>query len=355
MLYFDNGKIRLNNRQYTIQTSALSNIVDSFVAPSNKVGNGSGEARLYVSSQSVSPIFNFNPNISPINKGNKSYIACSHPCFLSRDNLFKYMEDAEIDYFSPNNHYRKDLSLLYNDRLDLISALPDEIYFHVYNQNGALDSSRFYIGSVDDAWSLIRELSLPKLTCVTIYKLINDSDPSDILYYFELNHISNLSHPLTYSRNHLTSTLTTEISDQIQNDTTISKTERETLITSRLGQGKFRLNVLSIMPQCPFTGISEPFLLRASHIIPWACCSNNHDRLDGYNGLTLTPTYDVLFDKGYISFTDNGQLMVSPFLPNNIRLSLNLFEGQVYNINNINGARNIYLEYHRNHIFKSKE
>ena len=106
------------------------------------------------------------------------------------------------------------------------------------------------------------------------------------------------------------------------------------------------------MPTCPFTGISDTFLLRASHIIPWSQCTSNHDRLDGYNGLALTPSYDVLFDKGLISFNDDGSLLISPRLNPQISSSLGLVDGQVYNIQNINGNRNIYLEFHRNHIFK---
>ncbi|MGY5218436.1 HNH endonuclease [Clostridium butyricum] len=354
MILFDkiNSKIIVNNISYTIQDSAQANIADSFVDTSNKAGTGSGEARLYVSSQSITPIFNFNHNMQRISKGNKSYVPCDKPCFLSKDNLIKYMEDAELDYFSPNNNYRQDVSLLYQHRLNKIYSLQyDETYFNIYNQNGDFDSARFYIGSVDYAWSFIRELSLPKITYVVIYKLVNDLNPMDILYYFELNHISNRAHPLSYSTHTINNT-SIEIQNNIVNDTSISNTEKETIVNSRIGQGKFRTNVLSIMPNCPFTGISEPFLLRASHILPWSDCSTNEDRLNGYNGLTLTPTYDVLFDKGFISFQDNGQLLISPFLPHQIRISLNLIEGQIYNIANFSGQRNVYLDYHRNNIFK---
>lgn len=350
MINFYNNKIILNNVPYTIQDSAQANIVDSFVDPANKTGSGSGEARLYVSSQSITPIFSFNPNIPPIVKGRKSYVACENACFLSRDNLIKYMEDSEIDYFSPNNHYRQNLANLYNHRLNNIYNLPqDETFFHIYNQNGDFDSARFYIGSIDSAWSLIRELSLPNLTYVTIYRLVNDTDSTDVRYYFELNHASSSSKHLVHSRQF--SNFVAE--NTINNDTTINSTVRETIINARLGQGKFRTDVLSIMPQCPFTLISDPFLLRASHIKPWAYCTTNTERLDKYNGLALTPTYDVLFDRGLISFSNNGNLLLSPFLPYEIRTSLNLIAGYNYNIANFNGEKNDYLEYHRNFVFKN--
>ena len=67
------------------------------------------------------------------------------------------------------------------------------------------------------------------------------------------------------------------------------------------------------MPYCPFTMINDERLLRASHIKPWVV-SNDKEKLDPKNGLTLSPTYDVLFDRGFISFQDNGNLMVSPFI-----------------------------------------
>ena len=107
------------------------------------------------------------------------------------------------------------------------------------------------------------------------------------------------------------------------------------------------------MPRCPFTGISDSFLLRASHIIPWSQCRNNHERLDGYNGLTLTPSYDVLFDRGLISFNNDGSLLISSKLNLQIIMSLNLISGQIYNIENSTGNRNLYLERFILHYSKS--
>ncbi|EKN3943128.1 TPA: HNH endonuclease [Yersinia enterocolitica] len=86
-------------------------------------------------------------------------------------------------------------------------------------------------------------------------------------------------------------------------------TTAERLIQARVGQGLFRQNVLALYPQCPVTGVSMPELLRASHIKPWRD-SSDEERLDPYNGLMLAPHVDVLFDKGYISFTDDGYMIV---------------------------------------------
>ena len=55
---------------------------------------------------------------------------------------------------------------------------------------------------------------------------------------------------------------------------------------------------------------SDPNFLIASHIKPWKV-SDNVLRLDGSNGLTLAPRIDRLFDKGYITFSQDGSLFLS--------------------------------------------
>lgn len=91
----------------------------------------------------------------------------------------------------------------------------------------------------------------------------------------------------------------------------ISVTEKEQLVRSRRGQGQFRLNVQAVSPRCLLTGVTDQSFLIASHIKPWKDCSNP-ERLDGYNGLMLAPHVDKLFDRGWISFLDNGELIVAP-------------------------------------------
>ncbi|WP_311946969.1 HNH endonuclease [Halomonas piscis] len=96
-----------------------------------------------------------------------------------------------------------------------------------------------------------------------------------------------------------------EIEKQIRNRTDLSATEKEQLVLSRRGQGRFRRALEVIEPRCRITGLAEKRHLKASHIKPWRDSSNS-ERLDGNNGLLLTPHIDHLFDQGYISFSDNG-------------------------------------------------
>ena len=87
-------------------------------------------------------------------------------------------------------------------------------------------------------------------------------------------------------------------------------TEAEALVKARVGQGKFRNNLIEYWKGCSVTNCKYITILIASHIKPWKD-SSNKERLDVYNGLLLLPNIDKLFDKGYISFRDTGKIMIS--------------------------------------------
>ncbi|AUD03466.1 HNH endonuclease [Spirosoma pollinicola] len=90
----------------------------------------------------------------------------------------------------------------------------------------------------------------------------------------------------------------------------IPQTVKDQLIKARVGQGIFRTNVSGIEQACRLTGITNKALLIASHIKPWRI-STNEEKLDKYNGLLLSPHVDKLFDKGWISFSDEGDVLIS--------------------------------------------
>ena len=135
----------------------------------------------------------------------------------------------------------------------------------------------------------------------------------------------------------------------IKNNTTIDTTEKQELVLARRGQGKFRRNLEQIEDCCRLTGVRDRRFLRASHIKPWRLCETNHERLDGYNGLLLTPTFDHLFDKGYISFSDDGAILIPDRLPNEVRCSLGL--AQAVNAKTLTEAHEKYLAFHRKGVF----
>lgn len=88
-------------------------------------------------------------------------------------------------------------------------------------------------------------------------------------------------------------------------------TERQGLVTSRVGQGAYRKRIIHRWEyECAVTGFTNPEILIASHIKPWRL-SNDCERLDVNNGILLSPVYDALFDKHFISFENSGKILLS--------------------------------------------
>ncbi len=139
----------------------------------------------------------------------------------------------------------------------------------------------------------------------------------------------------------------------IRNDGNLSDTETEAIVNARKGQGKFRENVIKTHRFCPFTGISNPLLLKASHIKPWAKCKSHKERLDPMNGLPLSPTADHLFDQGYISFGHDGKAIFSGRITEDEFELLGIFPKQkIYSLMTSATTHLQYFEFHRKYIFK---
>ena len=131
---------------------------------------------------------------------------------------------------------------------------------------------------------------------------------------------------------------------KIENDQSVSKTERLSITRSRVGQGLFRERLIGYWHGCSITSFPHYDILVASHIKPWKV-SDNQQRLDVYNGLLLLPNYDKLFDKGYISFDDNGSIVFSPYLAKSDRSLLGL--NDLVHLLKIDAQHKNYLKYHR--------
>ena len=131
----------------------------------------------------------------------------------------------------------------------------------------------------------------------------------------------------------------------------IEETTRKALVAARVGQGRFRTDVLVVEPRCRITGVEDQRLLIASHIRPWYRCPENDQRLDPFNGLMLTPTFDRMFDRGLLTFEDNGDVHVSPSVSTNVvhRIALDKHR----NVGRFREDQKPYLEYHREHIYRA--
>ncbi|MEG0823330.1 MAG: HNH endonuclease signature motif containing protein, partial [Erysipelotrichaceae bacterium] len=106
---------------------------------------------------------------------------------------------------------------------------------------------------------------------------------------------------------------------------------------------------------CQICGLDFPILLIASHIKPYRDCGHMYETVDYNNGLLLCKNHDYLFDQGYISFNDDGSILISSELKkhpdyNNI---YNIDENTKLRVSNINKNRKLFLAYHRSHIYKS--
>lgn len=137
----------------------------------------------------------------------------------------------------------------------------------------------------------------------------------------------------------------------IRENRRIEETERQALIQARRGQGLFRVNVQQIEQACRVTKVERPEHLIASHTKPWRD-STNDERLDGENGLLLTPTVDHLFDKGFISFESNGDLLVSPVADRNSLSKMGIALDHRVNVGGFSEGQRRFLEYHRDNVLK---
>jgi putative restriction endonuclease len=136
----------------------------------------------------------------------------------------------------------------------------------------------------------------------------------------------------------------------IEQDATVTKTERESLILARRGQGLFRRRVAANESRCRVTGVDRPEHLRASHCKPWRD-SSNPERLDGDNGLMLTPSIDHLFDRGFISFAGDGRLLISPVAHRPSLQKMGVPVDVERNVGRFREEQERFLEFHRDAVF----
>jgi hypothetical protein len=139
------------------------------------------------------------------------------------------------------------------------------------------------------------------------------------------------------------------LEEQVQSDTSVRETDREAIVRARYGQGIFKERVSRIEHQCRITGVENLTHLIASHCKPWRD-SSNEERLNGENGLLLTPSIDHLFDRGFIGFENSGQLIISPVahLPSLHRMGIET--ERVVNVGSFTEGQRHFLEFHRDSV-----
>lgn len=303
-------------------------IADSFVHRSNKIGTGNGEAKFYVGNDNAELHSFF---------GDRGF---NIRAFLLKKDLIRYLEDAKNEYLYPEQVYVNKTKLpdLWQQRMDKVHALEEIIWFTLKDQT-QIQGSRVYVKSNDMAYDLIRELSLPNITYIASLKL--SSETNEIVYYFRL-------FVDYFNENH--HSIEIQHQEEAIDAEDIPLEVKKQLVNARSGQGKYRKLLLEECPFCPITIVADDRLLIASHIKPWVA-SNESEKIDPKNGFMFTPTYDFLFDRGFITFTDDKKMIVSPWLSKMTCSRLNLVPEKRYDLLPIEG-RTTYLAYHRENIFK---
>jgi predicted restriction endonuclease len=366
----DYQKIKIENVEYFIIDSIQDfRAEDSFIHRSNKLAQfeGNGESKKHVGTysgelgQRISNFFNYSnwglEHFDTIKKRKTLESAIESgaviqemTCFFSKSNLLKYLDDSKAEYYAQEQIYHNDISQYYLERYSEVENLPYEhIFFTIYDASDNLSQkqNRGYVRSDDYIWKLWRTLILPKISYLSILKLVPTNQASGNnfpIYYFRIL--------LDYQFRTFVHPSALDNIEEIQNVTA----EIEQIKKSyRIGQERYRKAVIEYMAQCPFSKITDERLLIASHIKPYSACikENREDQaLDYLNGLALSPTYDRLFDQGYITFTNKGELICGTQLSAYTWDKLNINPTAKNKMRIFPENREEYLDYHRKHVFQ---
>ena len=322
------NKIIINNSEY-ILLNEVDNIpiADSFVKNNKLAGTqGHGEAKFYVGAIQKNKLDSFFENFT--GKG----------LFLKID-LDDYLKDAKFEYEQQEQQYRTDISSKWEKYYQLLNNFSEEEFFTI-KRAVEHDKYRYYIKSEDIVFDFFRKIALPIISYISILKL-KDSD-NNIIFLFRPT--------LSYAFNPYYHPAKVEKVEKEIKEKKLPIEEKEQLVKARIDQGKYRKDLLNESSECVITRVNDERILIASHIKPWSV-ANDVEKIDYNNGLILTPTYDKLFDQGFISFEENGAIILSPYIsPLNIK-KLNLVKNKKYNLI-LSDGRKDYLKYHRKHILK---
>jgi hypothetical protein len=139
------------------------------------------------------------------------------------------------------------------------------------------------------------------------------------------------------------------LEENVEADSSVLETDREAIIRARRGQGLFKQRVMRIERRCRITGVNNLSHLLASHCKPWRD-SSNEERLNGENGLLLTPSIDHLFDRGFIGFENSGNLIISPVAHRPSLQKMGVETERLINVGVFTEGQRHFLEFHRNAV-----
>lgn len=297
-------------------------IPDSFVAQQNKFGKGHGEGKLYIGNKQKMHDF--------FGQGDLS-------CFLLMSDINMYIKNVHMassvltSIYQTSQSGNKATNILRNIKADVAALSLKRLDFQIA-EHLRLQGPRGYVHSVHprekDGYYYLRCWSLPFITFVRIMKLRSISSKRIVFYWKLFANFDEMFEQVNYIKKY-----------GAKNDTT----------KARNGQSQYRNELVSEFHSCPFTKISDEHLLIASHIKPWAVC-NSKEKYDKNNGLLLSPLYDKLFDKGYITFDGYGNLRRSSWLSYKDWMKINPPSWvNIHIMDNL--ERQKYMRFHQEFIF----
>lgn len=318
--------------------NSFMTVPDCFVAPSNKLGTGHGEAKFYITSRIDMEEF----------YGGQRFSA---RCFLLKKDLINYLTAVKSEYMYPSQEYRdaEKLPILWNERMAEVEKQDDAIFFTIKNQS-QIQGPRGYINSADPGYQLLRKLALPLVSYVYVEKVGKATDP---FYYWKLfvdfdAIYEKKNGPLVFNYGKKANILSQK-PEQFEGLEDVKP--KVSISQSREGQTKYREGLLEQCRFCPISMISDDRLLIASHIKPWAA-SNDDEKIDPYNGYMLSPLYDKLFDRGYITFTKEKHIILSEAISSYTWKQIGLKNDTYLQTLPMDPKREAYLQFHHDSIFK---
>jgi len=226
-------------------------------------------------------------NIKYLREGDFSELNSTRLLLTTTDNLNNVTYECKVVGWRDKQEISPSELRVLNKNITLLQPSEKEIY---QTQSGSVCKNLIYIKDM-------RELICP----FDINKLIKESNNEPCKHRERAG-----GHSVVFYSNDIENGPTDEETDDICNifGSDLSKTDKMSMVKSRIGQGKFRLNTIQewgIDERCALTGVDIKEMLIASHIKPWAECESDDERLDGTNGILLCAHVDKLFDRHLIT------------------------------------------------------
>lgn len=315
----------------------MMTVPDCIVAGSNKLGRGHGEAKFYISSKKE--MYDF--------YGEEKFKA---KCFMLKSDLVAYLLAIKNEYLEPSQNYaqKDNFPILWNERLAMVNGLDEIIFFNIDDQHQIV-GPRGYVNSNDQAYQVLRQIALPLVSYIYVEKVGTQKAP---LFYWKLfvdfeAIWEKQNGPLVFTYGKKEDGVVVESEPKNKKD----KDKQKEISRAREGQGKYREQLLEQCRFCPMTMIADERLLIASHIKPWAA-SDEKEKTDPFNGYMLSPLYDKLFDRGFVTFTPNRHIILSEFISPYTWKQIGLQNDTFIKALPMDDKRVSYLKFHQQSIFK---